>query len=55
MASVGKRKRFPIGASSGADEKETTKSILRELKQHHRGFFYPPCHITIFETSVKVA
>jgi hypothetical protein len=55
MASVGQRKRFPFSTSFGADEKEGTTSLLRKLKQHNRGFFYPPRHITTFETSVKVA
>jgi hypothetical protein len=32
MASVGQRKRFPVDASSGTDEKKGAASLLRELK-----------------------
>jgi len=32
MASVGQRKRFPVDASSGTDEKKGAASLLRELE-----------------------
>jgi hypothetical protein len=32
MASVGQRKRFPVDASSGTDEKKSATSLLRELE-----------------------